>query len=40
MEAHFVVKLDKKITNAEGVVAYNNIPVGKYIIEVQGNHDF
>ncbi len=40
MESHFKVNLDKKTTNQDGVVAYNNIPVGKYIIEVQGNRDF
>jgi hypothetical protein len=34
MEQNFKVNLEKKLTNQDGIVAYNNIPVGKYIIEV------
>ncbi len=40
MEKNFKVSLDKQLTNEEGVATYKNIPVGKYIIEVEGNQDF
>jgi hypothetical protein len=40
MEKNFKVSLDSQKTNDDGVVLYKNIPVGKYIIEVEGNQDF
>lgn len=38
MENNFKVKLDDQKTNDQGVATYKNIPVGKYVIEVSGNH--
>jgi hypothetical protein len=40
MEKNFKVSLDQQKTNEEGVAVYKNIPVGKYVVEVEGNHDF